>query len=189
VSAYVHTGGTDALAAELAGHLRAPVRREPTGPTTSWVHILPGGSAIDETAALVRAADAADEHLPHGEGAGFIAVVPVWGVVAPPCDAQVELAAAAARALAQVRIERWSREGRRLNVIAYGGLDSVSLPGLRPAAELADRTPMHRLASVAELANAIDFVSSAAASYVTGSVLPVDGGWTAYSWFHPARVL
>jgi NAD(P)-dependent dehydrogenase (short-subunit alcohol dehydrogenase family) len=187
VSAYVLTGGTDAFAVELAGHLRAPVQREPAGPATSWVHLLPGDGATDETAALVRACDAADEHLPHGEGAGFVAVVPVWGAVAPPHDAQIELAAAAARALATVRVERWSREGRRINVIAYGGLDTVSLPGLRPAAELIARTPAHRLASVAELANAVDFVSSAAASYVTGSVLPVDGGWTAYSWFHPAR--
>ncbi len=29
----------------------------------------------------------------------------------------------------------------------------------------------------------------AAASYVTGSVLDVEGGWNAYSWFYPARDL
>jgi NAD(P)-dependent dehydrogenase (short-subunit alcohol dehydrogenase family) len=189
VSGYVLTGGTDAFAAELAGHLRAPVQREPSGPTMSWVHVLPGDGTTDETAALMRACVAADGHLPHGEGAGFIAVVPVWGAVAPAREAQIELAAAAARALATTRIEQWSREGRRINVIAYGGLDAASLPSLRPPAELAARTPMHRLAAIAELANAIDFVSSVAASYVTGSVLPVDGGWTAYSWFHPARDL
>lgn len=189
MNAYVLTGGTDALAAELARHLRAPVHREPAGPATSWVHIVPGEAAADETAALMRAVEAADEHLPRGAGAGFVAVVPVWGAVAPPHAAGIELAAAAARALATVHVERWSREGRRINVIAYGGLEPPAPPQLRPAAELAARAPMHRLASIAELANAVDFVSSAAASYVTGSVLPVDGGWTAYSWFHPARDL
>ena len=189
MSAYVLTGGTDALAAELERHLRAPVHREPAGPATSWVHIVPGDGVADETAELMRAAEAADEHLPRGAGAGFIAVVPVWGAVASPHDTEIELAAAAARALATVHVERWSREGRRINVIAYAGLEPAAPPELRPAAELTARTPMHRLASVAELANAIDFVSSTAASYVTGSVLPVDGGWTAYSWFHRARDL
>ena len=54
---------------------------------------------------------------------------------------------------------------------------------------LAARTPMHRLASVSELADAIDFLASSSASYVTGSVLDLDGGWAAYSWFYPARDL
>jgi NAD(P)-dependent dehydrogenase (short-subunit alcohol dehydrogenase family) len=187
VSGYVVTGGTDAFVADLAVHMRAPVHRAPNGPTASWVHIVPGEG--DEAVSLTAAAALADDHLPHGEGASFIAVVPVWGVIEPPLDEQAQLAAAAARALAQVRIERWSREGRRINMVAYGALDSATLPGLRDRATLVDRTPMHRLATLADLANAIDFLSSSAASYVTGSELPLDGGWTAYSWFHPARDL
>jgi NAD(P)-dependent dehydrogenase (short-subunit alcohol dehydrogenase family) len=189
VSGYVITGGSDAFVADLAVHLRAPVQRAPTRAIASWIHIVPGDGDGDETAAVAAAAALADDHLPHGEGASFIAVVPVWGVIAPPLDAPAELAAATARALAQVRIERWSQQQRRINVVAYGGLDSATLPGLRDPATLADRTPMHRLATPADLANAIDFLSSSAASYVTGSLLPVDGGWTAYSWFHPARDL
>jgi NAD(P)-dependent dehydrogenase (short-subunit alcohol dehydrogenase family) len=187
VSGYVITGGTDAFVADLAPHLRAQVHRTPSGPIASWIHIVPGEG--DEAVSLAAAAAAADDHLPHGEGCSFIAVVPVWGVIAPPLDEPAELAAAAARALARVRIERWSREGRRFNVVAYGALDSAALPGLRERSTLAERTPMHRLATLADLANAIDFLSSSAASYVTGSVLPLDGGWTAYSWFHPARDL
>ena len=38
-------------------------------------------------------------------------------------------------------------------------------------------------------ADAIDFLASSSASYVTGSVLDLDGGWSAYSWFYPARDL
>lgn len=189
MSAYVITGGSDGFVADLAVHLRARVQRAPDGAITSWIHIVPGDGADDETAAVAAAAALADDHLPHGTGASFIAVVPVWGVVAPPLDVAAELAAAAARALAQVRIEGWSRQRRRINVVAYGALDSAQLPGLRDPAMLAARTPMHRLATLVDLANAIDFLSSSAASYVTGSVLPLDGGWTAYSWFHPARDL
>ncbi len=189
VSAYVITGGSDAFVADLAVHLRAPVHRAPSRAITSWIHIVPGDGSDDETAAVAAAAALADHHLPHGKGASFIAVVPVWGVIAPALDAPAELAAAAAGALARVRVERWSQQQRRINVVAYGALDSTKLPGLRDPATLAERTPMHRLATLVDLANAIDFLSSSAASYVTGSVLTLDGGWTAYSWFHPARDL
>jgi NAD(P)-dependent dehydrogenase (short-subunit alcohol dehydrogenase family) len=187
VSAYVVTGGTDAFVAELAAHLRAPVSRDPARAITSWVHVVPAGG--DDTAALHAAARDADDHLPDGDGASFIAVVPVWGLLAPPGDVPVELAAAAARSLTRVHVEPWARRGRRINVIAYGAVDAASLPGRRPTGTLVDRTPMHRLATLAELADAIDFLSSRAASYVTGSILTVDGGWTAYSWFYPARDL
>jgi NAD(P)-dependent dehydrogenase (short-subunit alcohol dehydrogenase family) len=189
VSSYVITGGTDAFIADLAPHLRLPVHRVPVEPITSWVHIVPDGSSTDWSAAIGAAVGLADEQLPEDEGASFSAVVPVWGVIASPFDEAAELAAAAARALLRVRIERWSQQGRRINVVAYGALDSRTLPGLRDPATLADRTPTHRLATITDLANAIDFLSSSAASYVTGSVLTLDGGWSAYSWFHPARDL
>lgn len=48
------------------------------------------------------------------------------------------------------------------------------------AAPLEDRTPMGRLADPADIADAIYFLTSEQARYITGVVLPVDGGWTAY---------
>lgn len=64
-----------------------------------------------------------------------------------------------------------------------------NLSGFRSVDALVARSPMHRLATVAEIADAIDFLASTAAAYVTGSVLDVDGGWNTYSWFYPARDL
>lgn len=189
MSNYVVTGGTDGFVAELSKHLRAPVHRDPVESITSWIHIVGGDPGDEPTASLTAAAASADRHLPHDQGASFIAVVPVWGVLAPPHDGPAELAAATARALARVSIERWSREGRRINIVAYGPLDTDALPGLRDRATLRDRSPMHTPATLSDLADAIDFLSSSAASYVTGSELPLDGGWTAYSWFYPARDL
>ena len=187
MSSYVITGGTDAFVERLAAYLRRPVLREPSGAIDAWIHLVPGGG--DDTQSLSDAVAAADVALPRGEGAAFIAVVPAFGVIEPPHEEPAELAAGAARSFARARIERWSDEGRRFNVVAYGALDTDAIPGLRSPDVLAARTPMHRLASVSELADAIDFLASSSASYVTGSVLDLDGGWSAYSWFYPARDL
>ncbi|WP_308400811.1 SDR family oxidoreductase [Streptomyces sp. AS02] len=43
-----------------------------------------------------------------------------------------------------------------------------------------DSIPLRRLATLEEVADAVLFLACAESSYVTGAVLPVDGGYTAF---------
>jgi len=45
-----------------------------------------------------------------------------------------------------------------------------------------ERTPMRRLAKPAEIADAVVFLASERASFVTGTTLVVDGGWSAFGY-------
>ena len=44
--------------------------------------------------------------------------------------------------------------------------------------QYSDRTPLRRLAKKNEIAPAVAFLASDAASYITGITLMIDGGWT-----------
>jgi NAD(P)-dependent dehydrogenase (short-subunit alcohol dehydrogenase family) len=76
----------------------------------------------------------------------------------------------------------WAPHGVCVNAIAPGvfrtDLNRALLDGPR-GQELLMRTPMKRFGLVEELAGAAVFLASEAASFVTGAVLPVDGGFLA----------
>lgn len=77
----------------------------------------------------------------------------------------------------------WAPHGVRVNAVAPGYLETQMTAGLRAsdrhAGAIESRIPMGRFGLPSEVVEAVLFLCSDAASYVTGSILPVDGGWTA----------
>jgi NAD(P)-dependent dehydrogenase (short-subunit alcohol dehydrogenase family) len=77
----------------------------------------------------------------------------------------------------------WAKKGVNVNAIAPGvfrtALNTKLLDETPRGQEFLTRTPMGRFGNVEELAGAAVFLSSEAASFVTGEVLVVDGGFLA----------
>lgn len=72
-----------------------------------------------------------------------------------------------------------AKAGIRVNAVSPGGIYNPISPQASQFVEnYSDRTPLGRMASTFEITGAIIFLSSNAASYITGHNLVVDGGYT-----------
>jgi NAD(P)-dependent dehydrogenase (short-subunit alcohol dehydrogenase family) len=85
-------------------------------------------------------------------------------------------------ALTETLAAEWASRGVRVNAIAPGffltDLNRTTMVEERRN-KAVSRTPIGRLGETSELAGAAVFLSSPAASYVTGVTIPVDGGFLA----------
>jgi len=86
-------------------------------------------------------------------------------------------------ALTKALAVEWAPRGVRVNAIAPGvfltDLNRDFLEGTPRGKELVMRTPMRRFGDVEEIAGTAVFLASEAASFVTGEVIVVDGGFLA----------
>jgi NAD(P)-dependent dehydrogenase (short-subunit alcohol dehydrogenase family) len=77
---------------------------------------------------------------------------------------------------------RYAQEGIRVNSVHPGFIDTplvAELKGTPTETAIIDSTPMGRWGRPEEVGDVIAFLATDAASYMTGSEIYVDGGWTA----------
>lgn len=76
----------------------------------------------------------------------------------------------------------WATKGIRVNSVHPGFIDTPmveQVKGTDVEQAILDMTPVGRLGTAEEIANVIAFLASDLSSYMTGSEVYVDGGWTA----------
>ena len=125
-------------------------------------------------------------------GASVINIASMYGIISPdlrlynePGQMSPPHYGAAKAALIQLTRHLASElgpEGVRVNALCPGPFPRPEVAERDPAfaARLAGRTMLHRTGMPEEIAGPVLFLASPASSFVTGSVLMADGGWTAW---------
>lgn len=139
---------------------------------------------LDLSAVFFCAREAARFMLAQGSGA----IVNVSSIQAfTPLARRVAYATAKAGVVGMTRAlaAEWAPTVR-VNAVAPGYVETQMVEELVRAGRLdagavAARTPLGRMARPEEIAGAVVFLASDAASYVTGETLMVDGGWTTWA--------
>jgi 3-oxoacyl-[acyl-carrier protein] reductase len=117
----------------------------------------------------------------------IINIASVNGIVAFPERVTYSCAKAGLMQLTKVLGSEWARYNININAIAPGYtrtdlVEDLARKGTLDVKELANRTPLGRLAEPEEIAAAVIFLASDDAKYMEGQTIVLDGGWTAYGY-------
>lgn len=152
--------------------------------------------AVDQRGTYLASAIFGSRMAQLGRGA-IVNIASITGWRSVPLHAYAP-AKAAVISITECMAAEWGRSGVRVNAISPGytltqALQAAIDRGDRNPEELTSQAAMGRLVKPAEVADAVGFLLSPAASAITGVNLPVDAGWLAgstwmtYGGVPPAR--
>ncbi|WP_344239463.1 glucose 1-dehydrogenase [Kribbella hippodromi] len=145
-----------------------------------WDRIL----AVNLRGAFLPAQAAARYWIAHERQGSVTMTSSIAGQIGIPTLAPYAASKGGINQLVRTLAAEWASHGIRVNAVAPGYvaniMDSVTAHD-DPASDqrISTFTPLGRRATVDEIAAPYAFLAAPAAAYVTGAVLPVDGGYTA----------
>jgi NAD(P)-dependent dehydrogenase (short-subunit alcohol dehydrogenase family) len=115
--------------------------------------------------------------IEHAGGGAIVVVSSMYSMRALPTRAGYTASKHGVIGLARTAAVDYATRGVRVNVVAPGVVDTPMVAGSpEESRAIAQMIPMRRLGAAREVAAGIVFLLSGDASYITGSVLSVDGG-------------
>lgn len=141
---------------------------------------------VNLTGVFLSAQAVAREMIKAGNGGSIINIASILGAGASEPSAATAYAATKGAVVNLTRdlAVHWAPYNIRVNALGPAYFPSEMTTGLMElpevVAEIERRTPMSRMGKPDEIKGPAVFLASDAASYVTGDILYVDGGWTAW---------
>jgi len=185
-------GALDRVEAELGpldllvnGAGVAPLGRAEKHTRAKWDHAI----ALNLTACWEASQLVAQRWIERGRGGRIIQLSSIMGFGANPVHRSVGYVASkgALNNLTRHLAIEWAKFGIYVNALApaYFPTEMTTDPRTGDVPEeqraiMHQFTPLQRLGRLEEIDTAVLFLASPASSYVTGSVVTVDGGWTAW---------
>jgi NAD(P)-dependent dehydrogenase (short-subunit alcohol dehydrogenase family) len=129
----------------------------------------------------LRCSRAALPLLRRGSAPSVVNMASAAALVGMAGRAGYSAAKAGVAALTRVLAVEWAGDGIRVNAVAPGYVRTAGFDermGVERGRELSAQVPLGRLCSPDEVGSVIAFLVSDDAAYVTGQVLPIDGGLT-----------
>lgn len=109
----------------------------------------------------------------------IVVISSIWGQTGAACEVAYSTAKGAQIAFVKALSKEVALNGVRVNAVAPGAVQTAMLNDFteEELEAVKSEIPMGRLALPEDVANSISFLLSEKASYITGQVLAVNGGW------------
>lgn len=118
-------------------------------------------------------------HMIHEKRGAILNISSIWGMVGASCEVHYSAAKAGVIGFTKALAKEVAPSNIRINCVAPGIIKTDMLNDFTEAdlSELAEETPLGRLGTPRDIAEAVSFLVSDQAGFITGEVLNANGGF------------
>jgi len=151
-------------------------------PLTKWREVM----ETNLTGSFLMARAVGREMIKQGRGGSIVNVASIAGLVGTASDVLDAVGYSASKggliSLTRDLAVKWAVHEIRVNAVAPGFFETRLSEGVlkHNRARIEQSTPMGRIGRPGELAGTVVYLAASASTYVTGQVIAVDGGMTAW---------
>ena len=118
-------------------------------------------------------------HMISNKKGNIVVISSIWGLAGASCEVLYSMVKGGQNTFVKALAKELAPSGIRVNAVAPGAIDTnmLRLFSDEEMEMLREEIPMGRIGKPEEVAKAVSFLISEQASYITGQILSVNGGW------------